>query len=534
MMSAAARAQNPAIDRLFVDFDKPNVPGCAVAVVQDGKTIYSKSFGRANLEYDAPVRMDTPFHVASVSKQFTAFAILLLQRERKLGLDDDIRKYLPEMHNFGPKITIRHLLHHISGLRDQWDLCVLSGRRMEDVITQDDILNLVFRQRELNFEPGSAYVYCNTGFTLLSEIVKRVSGMPYSKFCEERIFKPLGMTRTKVHEDAAALIPGRAYSYEAVPLRGWQTSILSYSNWGATSLFTTVDDFIKWDRNFDDAKVGGRAVIDWMTEPGVLNNGQKTTYANGLIVFKYRRLNAVEHAGGDAGFRSEYLRFPDQHLSIIIFSNRAEAQPWMQARAIADLLLEAKFPQPKPGPATPAQTVEIANTELDRCVGDYQFSNGALATIRRDGSRLVGRINGTQPVILIPTSPTQFTVDAVQAKVEFVIKGNEAATELILIQGGINQVAKRTALNWPTGDGLAIYAGRYTSSELDTTYEISLRGGSLFLRHPRGELKLEMTLPDRFECDFGSITFDRGAGRRIVGFRISTGRTMNLRFDRRN
>ncbi|MGZ7065335.1 MAG: serine hydrolase domain-containing protein, partial [Candidatus Aminicenantales bacterium] len=226
------------VDALFSKWNTLDSPGAAVVIVKDGMVIYRKGFGCAQLEYGVPITPSTVFHVASVSKQFTAMAITMLEEEAKLSADDDIRKYLPELADFGKTITIRHLLHHTSGLRDQWDLMVLSGWRMDDVITQAQIMDRLRRQKELNFPPGEQYMYSNSGFTLLAEIVTRVSGRPFTDWTRENIFLPLGMTSTHFHLDHQEIVRNRAYSYEGDAVKGFKQSVLNYANVGATSLFT--------------------------------------------------------------------------------------------------------------------------------------------------------------------------------------------------------------------------------------------------------------------------------------------------------
>ncbi|MBX7131076.1 MAG: serine hydrolase [Fimbriimonadaceae bacterium] len=525
MSTTATFAQTEKIDALLADFAKPGAPGCAVAITQNGKPIYVKGFGLANLEYNVPVRPDTPFHIASISKQFTAFAIYLLARERKLSLDDDIRRFLPEMHAYAQPVSIRHLIHHTSGVRDQWDLCVLAGWRMTDLITHDDILKLLFRQESLNFTPGSAHLYSNGGYSLLAEIVQRVSGMPFAEFCRKRIFEPLGMSRTQVHESALDIVPGRAQSYFLDGDGKWRNALLSYSNMGATSVFTTVEDFLKWDANFDSHKVGGAAVADWMLQPTVLNNGTKLQYAGGTFVFKYRGLDAVGHAGGDAGFRTDCLRFPQQGLSIILFANRAEASAPSLTRAIADILLEGQFPQPKSTPAKPEVGITLSSSDRDQFVGDYRFENGTIVSIRVVQDSLIGRMDGGEGIPLIARSKSLLFAPLVQTELEMF--GDLLAMKM----GNRSMVAKRVMLDWPKPSHLAAYAGRYWSDELKVAYEVKVDGDKLVLVHPRENYPLEIRLPDRYVCDLGQIGFSRSRGK-VAGFTVSTGRVMGLKFVR--
>lgn len=305
-------------------------PGAAVAVVKDGKIIFKKGYGMANLEYDIPITPKTVFHIASVSKQFTAFSIYLLEKQGKLSLSDDIRKYIPEVPDFGKPITIKHLCYHTSGLKDQWALLTLAGWRMDDVITTEQILKLVSQQKELNFPTGTQFKYSNTGYTLMAEIVKRVSGQSLAEFAEENIFKPLGMHNTLFYDDHEKIVKNRAYSYaregEQIKKRK-----LNYSTVGATSLFTTAEDLAKWAVNFESPVVGDPALIKKFNEPALLDNGERAVlavvdgetiyHAKGQFVRNYRGLTLYNHTGGDAGFRTYLARFPDQQFSVIALSN---------------------------------------------------------------------------------------------------------------------------------------------------------------------------------------------------------------------
>ena len=256
----AALAADPApaaIDKLFATWDKPDTPGAALAVVRDGKIVYSRGYGQANLEYGVPNAPSTIFHAASLSKQFTGLCIQILAQEGKLSLDDPVKKFVPELAVEGPPITIRHLLHHTSGLRDQWDLLTLAGLRLDDGITENDILGLLWQQKQLNFQPGDEDLYSNSGYMLLGLIVRRVSGQSLAAFAQERIFTPLGMKSTRFQESYGTLVKGRAYSYQRNRDGSYRYLALSFSNTGATSLMTTVEDMALWNNNFDEPRAGG-------------------------------------------------------------------------------------------------------------------------------------------------------------------------------------------------------------------------------------------------------------------------------------
>lgn len=326
-------------NKLFSQWDKSNSPGAAVSVMIDGEIIYKKGFGCANLEYDIPIMPSTIFHVASVSKQFTAMAILLLEKEGKLSIYDDVHKYIPELPDFGQTITIEHLIHHTSGLRDQWELLFLSGWREDDVITKEHIMKMITRQKALNFEPGTQFLYSNSGYTLMAEIVERVTGQTFASFTKEYIFKPLEMNNTHFHDDNDMIVKNRAYSYRLDLKDGFKKSVLNFSNVGATSLFTTVEDLSKWGENFNIYKVGGSSVINRMLQRYTLKNGETIPYACGVSIKEYKGLRTIEHNGADAGFRSSIVCFPDQKMTVSVLSNLSTFKPEYYAKKLAEIFL---------------------------------------------------------------------------------------------------------------------------------------------------------------------------------------------------
>ena len=339
MVEPIASSPEKRIDQIFCQYSGIDLPGAAIAVVKNGEIAYKNGFGMANLEYDIPVTPSTVFHIASVSKQFTVFSILLLESEGRLSLDDDIRKFIPEVPDFGKKITLRNLANHTSGLRDQWNLLALAGWRLDDVITKEQIFKLVSKQKELNFNPGDEYVYCNTGYTLLAEVVARVSGKSFPEFTDENIFKPLNMTNTLFYDDHEKIVKNRAYSYQH-GRSGYKKSVLSYANAGATSLFTTVEDIGLWAMNFENPVVGNHDIFNKMSQRAVLNKGDTIDYALGQGISKYKGLKMISHGGADAGYRTFLGRFPDQKLSVIVFSNDGSCDPGSLAIKVADVYLK--------------------------------------------------------------------------------------------------------------------------------------------------------------------------------------------------
>ncbi len=377
--AALTDAEISRIDAAFVRFGNAS-PGAALAVVRDGEIVYEAGYGLANLEYGVPITPASTFHVASVSKQFAAMAVVLLALEGRVDLDASIREYVPEVPDFGPTITVRHLLNHTSGMRDQWSLLSMAGWRGQDIKTQDDVLWLISRQRDLNFEPGAEYLYSNSGFTLMAILVERVTGQPMKDFARERIFEPLGMTSTHFHDDMGHIVPGRTYAYSPTG-GGFRINIPFFANYGATSLFTNVRDLARWANNLESKTVGGEAGIAMLLERGVLNSGEAIGYALGIQHGAYRGLTTVGHSGSDAGYRAEFRTYPDQRTAIIVLSNVSNGNPGGLARAVADVVLEDAFPpapeqqggggggdterEPDPPPPT------LSEAQLREFVGTY-------------------------------------------------------------------------------------------------------------------------------------------------------------------
>ena len=345
------------VDDLFKQWHSPDSPGAAVLVVRDGRIEHAKGYGMANLEHGVPIRPDTVFDIASVSKQFAAMAIALLEADGKISLDDDVKRHLPELPDFAHRITLRHLVHHTSGIRDWPGTMSIGGWSYEDVMSFGQILRMAFHQRELNFTPGDAYAYSNTGYNLLAEIVARTSGKSFRQFCDERIFQPLRMTRTHFHDDHGEIVVNRAESYRP-PLDGrHRHAVSNLTALGSSSLFTTIEDLAKWIDNFHSAKpmVGNPALVARLHERGRLNSGEQITYAFGQGIGEFRGLRVVNHTGGWAGYRSVLERFPNERFGVVILANTATMNPPALARQIAALYLADRLgPVPGPSATSPA------------------------------------------------------------------------------------------------------------------------------------------------------------------------------------
>ena len=383
------------VNQLFGDWDRSDSPGAALAVVKDGSVIYKRGYGSANLEYDIPITPTTVFDIASVSKQFTGMCIAMLVNQGKISLDDDIHKYLPEVSDFGKTITIRHLVHHTSGIRDWVQSLAIAGWRMDDVITFEHIMKMVRHQKKLNHDPGEEYIYSNTNYNLLAEIVMRLSGQTFREYTDANIFKPLSMTNTHFHDDHEMIVKNRAYSYHKND--EFKIGVNNLMALGSSSLHSTVEDLAKWIINFDEKKIGGAAVIEQIRQQGVLNNGETISYAFGLNIEEYRGLRTVSHSGSWAGFRSHLIHFPEQRFGIVILSNYSGVNTGKLARQVADIYLADQLaPEAPKGSAQDAKTErdqpDLANLNLEEFVGDYYCDElRTTYTITIQDSRLVAK-----------------------------------------------------------------------------------------------------------------------------------------------
>jgi len=529
------RAQQPndstrtRLDRVFATFSPKDGPGCAVAASQGGKTVYEAGYGSANLEADVPVTPASIFHAASVSKQFTATAVMLLAREGKLSLDADIRTYLPELPDYGHRITLRHLLTHTSGIRDQWDLLAIArGRFEENRITEADVLDIVTRQKALNFVPGTEYLYSNSGYTLAAIVVGRATKSSLRQFADERIFKPLGMTRTHFHDDYTMLVKGRTSAYSRRPDGQWSVSIPNFDTYGATSLFTTVGDLLKWQENLSHPTVGDDALFREMQTSAILANGDTTGYGLGLSIEQPRGLRLVGHSGADAGYRAYTGRYPDQGFAIAVLCNASTSDPAILAAAVSAIFLESRMAPP---PAPVAATAKPTAQELARLAGIYVNATTGNVTVlsARDTVLIVGRQTGPA---LVPIADRRFWFPAQRAEWAFAPNGDVVVT----FRGSPSRkpvtLQRREAVR-PSRAELAAYAGTYVSEELRASYVVAANDTAVTLR--TGTEEPWTAMPAYRDTFLGQVMvqFTRDASNRVTGLSMSTGRVRRIRFERR-
>lgn len=371
-----------AIDAVFADWNHPDSPGCAVSVLDHGKVVYQRGYGQASLELGVPISPDTVFYIASTSKQFTALSIALLAQQGKLSLDDDVRRYVPELPDYGKPITVSHLVHHTSGLRDYLGLAALAGHDVADSLPLQQALDLITAQKALNYPVGSEYLYSNSNYLLMTVIVERVSGMSLRAFSDQHIFKPLGMRHTQFYDDATRIVPGRTIGHTRNDDGSWSLLRTSYALVGDGGLLTSVKDMEAWERNFLDNRLGlgGPALLEQIITPGKLDDGKPIDYAFGLMAGNYRGLPTVSHGGSFLAYKADMLRFPQQQFAVHALCNAQSATPDRYVRRIADLYLAGLFTAPVPAP--PARRSSDSEAKPERStpaqraalVGDYRSS----------------------------------------------------------------------------------------------------------------------------------------------------------------
>lgn len=397
------------VDSIMVPYTVGRSPGCAIGVTQDGTLAFAKGYGLADVAHNTPLTPSTRFFVASLSKQFTAMSIVLLVQDGKLTLDDTVQKWIPELPSFNKPITLRHLLNHTSGLRDYMTLLGVSGWSSDGELTEQQFLDLMHRQRTLNFSPGDEFLYSNTGYALLSVVVKRASGMSLRDFAATRIFGPLGMTSTEFRDDHTKPIANRAIAYEETQSGVVETNP-RVDVVGDNGVYSTVEDLAKWEANFANPKVGGASAIAMMTEPGRLNNGQKIPYAFALTLGEMRGMKTIAHSGAFGGFRTEFLRFPEVDIGVVTLCNTSAVSPALaeqvgtvmlgvMPKRVAvlapqfDLSTNSSYASGAMPPADSAGTSRRRNDQLSQMAGNY-YSDELDLTVNlavRDGALYLRR-----------------------------------------------------------------------------------------------------------------------------------------------
>jgi CubicO group peptidase (beta-lactamase class C family) len=527
------------IDAVMKPWANADTPGCAVAVMQDRKVIHAKGYGMADLEHGISITPDTVFYIGSISKQFTASAILLAAADNQLAIDDDIRTHVPSLPRIGPtQTTLRHLIHHTGGLRDYESLLVLAGHRLDDAPTVRQAIDALSRQRGRDFAPGTKFEYSNTGYVLLAQAVEHATKQSFAAYLDAKVFAPLQMTHTRVHEGHQQIIPGRAIGYAPIA-GGWQTDVWRWGPTGDGGVFTTVLDLAKWDANFYDPRVGGRPFLDALHTRGKLSDGTELDYAAGLFHGSYRGQPTVVHPGGAAGYAAQLERFPALATSIAVLCNVPGARPDLLAHRIADVVLAQHLHGDPPAHESPPPTIQLTTAQLDAWVATYRDveTGGLVAIVRSDN------------VLELAVAGDRYALDATSDRT-FLLRGEWFIVHLegtaphrkLVFRSPMDAIGEESYveadLYRPTARELTALAGRYRSDEVGTEWVLALADGTLVATGPafEGPAALVPATKDDFAIFAmavdASIRFTRDRRGRITGFALRSGGMHGIRFDR--
>ena len=520
-----------------------DTPGAVVGVIQGGKVSFVKAYGAADLTWGMPFTAETPTNIGSSSKQFTGFALALLASRGKLSLDDDVRKHIPELKDFGKKITVRQLLSHTTGYREFINLLIIEGRQVleGDYIGPDEVIKVINRQPTLQNEPGAEFNYNNSAFSLATIVLERVTGRPFHEWMRDEVFLPLGMTKTWVRANPGQVIAGRSTGY--IVGEGFREVRDLYGSAGAGGIHTTPGDVAKWFRNFKTGELGGPAVIKEMTTSFVLNNGSPSNYGYGVFLDTNRGLKRWQHGGNDVAHSSTFVYYPDLDAGYVVFSNY-QGVPG----GIANVVAEAFFGQHMTAPGQRATTtaatatspsgVDVPAAALRRYAGKYEMTTlgGMLVTVDVQGGQLRVQLPGQAALPLRPTSMTTFEVVGAPAQITFNTAAEGAVEGITFQQDGAQHPGKRVVEKAAAVD-LAVFAGRFFSEELETFYDLSVEGGQLVIRHRRfGPVALTHTSGDSFSATLpvSQVVFQRDAQGNITGFEAGNGRARGIMFKKVN
>jgi CubicO group peptidase (beta-lactamase class C family) len=530
---AGPEVQPAQIDALFAAWSKPGSPGCAIGVMSQGKLVYAKGYGLADVEHGTPLSADTVFDIASMTKQFTGATIALLTLERKVALTDDVRARFPELQIDVP-VTIDNLLHHTSGLRDYAELNQLRGMEPTD---NEAVLTLLARQKSLNFAPGSESAYSNSNYVVLAELVQRTTEKSLAALAQERIFSPLKMSSTRyagrLQDDPVDL----ANSYAPSAPGKFVAITRASQSVGDGNLLTTVRDLALWDENFYSNRVGGEVLARMMRTPATLTNGQNVPYGFGLMFGNYRGLPTEAHGGSYHGFRSELLRFPQQHFSVAVLCNVASANASALAAQVADLYLAAVL-QPLPKADAEPVEVKIDPQVFDAYAGEYAIDNGGqsvVLTFGRQGERFFLQPPGQPPVEIFPASETEFFIKVAPGRIAFQREADGTVKRVTLRRSQGDVVGQRIVAVAMSDQSLSELAGAYYSEELDGELRLAVLDARLFVSNSSGS---RTPLAQRSEKSFAlpggaALEFARGADGQISSFEYSSSRVRGLEFVRR-
>ena len=525
------------LDAVFSDYDSQDGPGCAVAVSRDGQLAIARAYGMANLEWDIPNTAETVFEPGSVSKQFTAAATILMSIDGLISLDDDIREHFPELPDYGKPVTVRMLVNHTSGLRDWGSIAGIGGwPRTTRIHTHKHALDIASRQRSLNYEPGRYYSYTNTGYNLQAMLVERVTGMSFEEFSQERIFGPLGMTKTQWRDDFTEIVAERSTGYRRGPDDELHALMPFENVHGNGGLLTTVGDLLKFTHNLATGDVGGPEFIRLMHEQGTLNSGQQIAYAGGLFIGEYKGLREVQHSGGTAAYRGFLTRFPDHGVAVSIMCNSAEANPGSLAREVAELYLADAISEDMAGEGASADDMEDAGADpaqVAAFAGGYRdMRRGQFVSVTAEGASLRVGPGGGGIMLAAAGDNTFASPQGLSLTFEGEAAGGVRPAAVMTTPAGEVRLEPVEDFN-PSAAQLSAYTGTYRSDEAEVTFRAAVEDGKLVLRDRYGDRQeLEPAYSDAFARGPNTVIFRRDGAGRVTQMSLSQSRVWDLRFER--
>ena len=525
--------KNQIADIIFQRKVTPNSPGGTLVMIQNGSIIHKSCYGMANIEHNGAITPTTDFEIASVTKQFVGFAIATLVQQGKISLNDNIRKYIPELNDFDHTLTISHLLHHTSGLRDWPGSLCLAGWNLDDVISNDHILAMAFNQKGLNFEPGSEFLYSNTGYTLMVELVQRVTGKTFRKWIESNVLQPIEMTNSHYHDDRTELLSGKAYGYQLGRDNKYKALPYNFVALGSGSLHSNIEDMAKWAINLDNHKVGGEAVFNLMYQQGILNNGEKVPYASGLEIKDYRGTKTIGHGGGGSGYTTLIMYFPEHHFSAVVLYN-INSDVYRTIFDITDVYLGEKLESKQEinKDESMNKNVAISDDKLEKYLGTYKVFPAFYITITSDGNQLMALETNKEIYPISALSETEFWLPAWNQSLKFTVDDSGSVSEFYFLGRKCPKIEEGNAPSQlPLTEDLT---GDYYSAELDVRYSISIENDQLVAKHRRhGTANLTPAWREDFRCDWWfmrSVEFDRDKQGNIEGLTVNQWQSRNHKF----
>jgi len=529
------------IDSLFISWNQPNHPGGSVGIMKDGKVIFSRAYGLASLEYLVPNTPDTRFNIASVSKQFTCMGIVLLHFQGKLSLDDDVRKHLPELPVFEDTITFRHLIHHTSGMRSLHALLGMAGWRGDDARTNEDLFRFMKNQKDLNFKPGEEYLYCNTGYMLMADIIERITEKKFAVWMYDNVFEPLGMINTYVEDDYRRVVPVNATSYHGSANQGFSRSVEYWGYVGSGNIHSTTNDLLVWLANYYDPQTGWEEAFQIMHTQGILNNGDTLDYAFGININKYKEEKRISHDGSIGGYRSIVQAFPDQKLNIAVLTNFSSSDVGSKLNRISDILLKLDAdPEPKLITAGSISSRPMSSDDLVKYCGQYWNEKSRYTRkihLRDDTLRYYRPESAESNLLPLGENTFQMVDVAYEIKVSFNILPNKRKVMMVKVEDDDPIISESFTPPEITVELLSSYTGRYYSPELDTHYSLYVQGDSILMgNHSRhGDFKINIIREDDLSGAsgvFSEIKVKHNKKKRINGLLVSNGRVRNLWFEK--